>query len=189
MVKDGQQTYIPLKLLVEDMRPDAQNILEASERQLDRIQNFFPRIDGKISTLFAIVTGQIAVAAINLDAENLKSIWIWLPGIAYSVLTLMSMHYLYDATHPRLDGGKGSLIYFAEIAKMEESEFKKNYCGLNETEYLDQISSQIWRNSQIVDEKFSNLKSATRAIMLATIPWATMIVGAAILAKKVPMLP
>ncbi len=171
------------------MRSNPQNALEAADRQLDRTHNFFPRIDGKISTLFAIVTGQIAVAAINLDAENLKHIWIWLPGIAYTLLTLISMHHLYDATYPQLEGGESSLIYFAEVAKMEESEFKKNFCDLSDSEYLDQISSQIWRNSQIVDKKFSDLKSATRAIMLATLPWAMLIVSAAVLAKKVPVLP
>ena len=56
--------------------------LEAAERQFDRIQAFFPRIDAKVSSIFAIASGQIAVASF-VSLKNLQRWWMLAPGALF----------------------------------------------------------------------------------------------------------
>jgi hypothetical protein len=57
--------------------------LEVAERQLALVQGFFPRLDSKVSALFAISSAQIAVAALNLSADDLKLWYVAIPATAF----------------------------------------------------------------------------------------------------------
>lgn len=46
--------------------------VESYEHQLEHVHHFFPRIDAKVPALFSVASGQIAVAAINLSANDLR---------------------------------------------------------------------------------------------------------------------
>src|SRR3982750_1395889 len=92
--------------------------VEAYERQLDRIQSFHPRLDAKVSALFAVASGQIAVAALNLSANDLKNWWITVPLVFFLLVIGVTLINLYRCAYPHLDGGHRSLIYFKEIAAL-----------------------------------------------------------------------
>ncbi|MBZ9940164.1 DUF5706 domain-containing protein [Mesorhizobium sp. BR1-1-13] len=158
-----------------------------AERQLDRIMNFFPRIDSKVSALFAIVSGQVAFAAINITIDDLKSWWIAIPAIVFVICIVWSIGNLYRCTFPHLTGGHASLVYFKEIAKLTEAGFVDRYLSLNEETLRRDVIGQIWRNSEIVALKYDYLKQATVATMVALLPWALLLLGTSLVHWKLPI--
>ena len=58
--------------------------LETAERQFDRIQAFFPRIDSKVSSIFAIASGEIAVVSF-ISLKNLHKWWMLAPACCSSL--------------------------------------------------------------------------------------------------------
>lgn len=161
--------------------------LEVAERQLDRIQNFFPRIDSKVSALFAIASGQVAFAAINLAIDDLKIWWIAIPAVLFAAGIAYAIWNLYWCTFPHLDGGHKSLVYFREIAKLRESEYLEQYFNLNEASLTRDVVGQIWRNSQIVDIKYGYLRLSTISTMLSLLPWGALLLATTLSHWKLPI--
>lgn len=67
--------------------------------------------------------GQIAVAALNLEANDFKKWWIAGPAGFFALSVFWTALHLYKCAYPHLKGGEGSLIYFGEISKFQELEF------------------------------------------------------------------
>lgn len=160
--------------------------LEAYERQLDRIHHFFPRLDSKVSALFAVSSGQIAVAALNLSANDLKLWWITVPLAAFMLIIGWAMLNLYRCAYPHLDGGNASLVYFNEIAKLRESDYINKLGDISEVDFKADVAGQIWRNSEIVGCKYRYLKNATVAAMLSLIPWAVLLAATSLSHGRIP---
>lgn len=160
---------------------------EEYERQLDRLHQFFPRIDTKVTALFAISSAQIAVAALNLSADDLKMWWITLPLVVFILAIAWSLLNLYRCAYPSLDGGNSSLIYFSEIAKIRESDYVDRLKAMSEDEWMKDIAGQIWRNSEILKCKYGYLKSATIATTLSVIPWTTLLIATSLTHWRVPV--
>lgn len=158
--------------------------LQTAERQLDRTHGFFSRIDSKVSALLAINTGQIAIAALNLRWDDFQKLYIQISFLVFFLLVVASIYWLYAASYPNLKGGVRSLIYFAEIARMKEQDFVSKYGALSETELKEDVLRQIHRNSEIVHSKFLNLKRATTAILISSIPWTVLILYSSLLHSR-----
>ena len=160
--------------------------LECAERQLDRVQAFHPRIDSKVTGLLAIIAGQVAVLALNLNYGDLPVWWIAVPTAIFAAAVLYALFSLYRCTYPNLVGGANSLVYFREIAKLREAEFIEKYSALSRDEFKRDVVGQIWRNSEIVTEKYDHLKAATTAIMIGVLPWALVLAAIAIRDGRLP---
>lgn len=161
--------------------------LEIAERQLDRVQTFFPRIDSKVSAIFAITSAQIAVAALNVTSDDLGVWWIFLLLACFVGGAGWTMLSLYYCTYPHLKGGESSLIYFKKIAERSEADYATRYGAITEDELKADFIKQIWRNSQIVDTKYWYLKNATIASMLSLIPWGLLLLNTTLAKGKVPV--
>jgi len=61
-------------------------------------------------------------------------------------------------------------VYFREIAKRTEAKFIDEFLAQDETVYVKDVLGQVWRNSQILDEKFNHLKRAFVFMALAALP-------------------
>lgn len=162
--------------------------LETAERQLDRIQSFFPRIDAKVSALFAIAAGQIAIAAVNLSIDDWRRWWVAVPAAAFILIVGWALLNLYRCAFPHLEGGNQSLVYFNEIAKLRESEYIDRYTAVSQADLLNDITGQIWRNAEIVKCKYGYLKRATIAAMLSLIPWTCLLAATSLTHWKMPAL-
>lgn len=169
------------------MKDDGKIGLEVADRQLDRIMGFFPRIDSKVSALFAIVSAQVAFAAVNITIDDLKSWWIAIPAAVFVICTVWSIGNLYRCTFPSLKGGHASLVYFKEIAKLTEGQYLERYQALDEATLKRDVIGQIWRNSEIVAAKYGYLKQATIATMVSILPWALLLLGTSIVHWKLPI--
>lgn len=168
------------------MTENAKIGLDVAERQLDRVMGFFPRIDSKVSALFAIVSAQVAFAAINLAIDDLKTWWVGIPAFVFIGCVVWTIGNLYRCTFPHLTGGHASLVYFKEIAKLTEGDYQQKYGSVDEATLMRDVIGQIWRNSEIVALKYSYLKQATLAVMIAILPWFLLLLATSYVHWKLP---
>lgn len=150
---------------------------DTAERQLQSVQGFFPRIDAKVSALFAITSGQLAIAVINLAPNDLKHWYIAIPAALFMLITTAIYWLLYRCTYPHLEGGNNSLIYFREVAKLTENDFITRYRAYAASDRLTDIAGQIWHNSKIAALKYQHLKNATTLSMLSLLPWVATLLA------------
>ena len=158
---------------------DHKNLSDAAPSQLDRILAFFPRSDAKGSVLLAVDTGMLAVLASNLPTSSAFDRWLFILLVPV-ILIGVSLWHLHKAAFPILEGGHDSLIYFREIGKRTESKYIDEFTAQSEQAYTKDVLSQVWRNSQILKEKFNHISAAFNWMALAIVPWAGSLVLLAI---------
>lgn len=151
--------------------------LETAERQFDRIQAFFPRIDSKVSSIFAITSGEVAVVSF-LSLKNLHRWWMLAPGTLFLAAVGWTVWNLYRCTFPTLKRSPDSLIYFREITELEREEFVDRFTSVSEHELKRDFARQTWITSLIAAQKFAYLKHATLAAMVSLLPWTWLIIAA-----------
>jgi hypothetical protein len=150
--------------------------LETAERQFDRIQAFFPRIDSKVSSIFAIASGEIAVASF-ISLKNLHKWWMLAPGVLFLAAVGWTVYNLYWCTFPHMKRSPDSLVYFNEIIEFDREEFVERFTSASEEELKRDFARQTWQTSCIAAKKFAYLKQATIAAMLSLIPWACLLIA------------
>lgn len=150
--------------------------LETAERQFERIQSFFPRIDSKVSSIFAIASGQVAVVSF-ISLKNLHVWWMLVPSCLFLIGIGWTVYNLYRCTFPTLKRSPDSLVYFREIIELEREEFVERYTSVSEEELKRDFARQTWHTSLIAATKFAYLKHATMAAMLSLIPWTWLLIA------------
>src|SRR5437660_9840787 len=135
------------------------HLSEVAAAQLDRVLAFFPRADAKGSVLLAVDTGMLAVLASNSPPSSSFD-WIILITLLPVLLLGMSLWHLYMGAFPSLKGGHDSLIYFREISNRTEYRFIEEFIAQLDEARLKDVLSQVWRNSEILREKFDHISSA-----------------------------
>ena len=153
---------------------DNKQLAEIARDQLSRVLAFFSRVDTVSSIVLGIDIGMLAVLGTNAPAPNLFTRYT-LFALIPVVLIAASLWHLYRGTFPRLEGGWRSLIYFREIAQRNEEEFIKGSMDQTEDKYVRDLLSQIWRNSEILTQKFDHLRAAFKWLALALIPWVVVL--------------
>jgi predicted small secreted protein len=72
---------------------------------------------------------------------------------------------------------KGSLLYFRDIAALENEDFMALWAAMDEKSYLGDVLSQSWANARIAGEKLSALRRAQR---MSWISWILLsVIGVA----------
>lgn len=153
--------------------------------QLNIVLSFFPRVDAKLSVVLAIDTAMSGYLAAHVP--NFFSLKWWemiAPAIAMALIA-RSYWYLYKGAFPNLKGGTSSLVYFAEIAKRTESNFIKEFLAQQDSDYAEELLGQVWRNSEILSEKFDYLKWAFICMAWSIVPWVFALVDFATRAQQV----
>lgn len=163
---------------------DTDKHIEQANKQLDRVLGFFSRLDAKHSVVLAVDTSMLAVLVARAPALSTFSWSLAVaPGLAV-LLIATSYWFLYAGTSPALDGGQQSLIYFREIARRTESKYVDAFIAVSDEDYLRDLLGQVWRNSEILTQKFSHLSKALLFLALAVIPWLAAL---ALFASHVPV--
>lgn len=156
------------------MKPE--KLYTASKDQLNLVLSFFSRVDSKLSVVLAIDTAMLAV--LGTDAPPLKDLsWPMVAAALFAVALLgASIVFLYRGAFPSLKGGNASLVYFREIANRTEHQFIEEFKQQAEEARVNDLLGQVWRNSEILKEKFDALKMAFRLLAVALIPWVVALV-------------
>jgi Family of unknown function (DUF5706) len=151
---------------------DQKQLLGAAADQLDRVLGFFSRVDAKASVVLAVNTGMLAFLASRTPSPRSLTWWeIGFPSATVLCLGI-SLWFLYKGAFPNLKGGTSSLVYFREIAGRTESRFVDEFTKQTAEEHTRDLLGQVWRNSEILKEKFDCLRIAFVCLALAIPPWA-----------------
>lgn len=162
--------------------------LDVIQSQLDRILGFFPRIEARINGLFAVNTLIIAVGALNMTAGDLKLWYVAIPGVVAIVALLLSYGFLFRANFPDVRGGAGSLVFFSEIQKRTETAYLTELLACSEADYRNDLIGQIWRNSQILCDKYTFARKAIIATSTALLPFSIFLATTATIHVRIPIL-
>lgn len=149
--------------------------IEAAERQLDRIHSQYSRVESKSSYLLATNIGILAIMFYNLDYKDFTSWYVMLPFLIATSLVAFSLYDLYAAAYPQLEGGNESLIYFSSIASMTETNYLDRCVERSDDGLLKDVHGQIWRNSQILSDKYKSVRQAFTLTILSIFPWAAFL--------------
>ncbi|MBS1023988.1 Pycsar system effector family protein [Gluconobacter cerinus] len=163
------------------------NDLAVAEHQLDRVLSLFSRVDTRATGLFAVNAAILTIAAINVQAGDLKLWYIAIPGILMLIGLAISYTFLYRCNFPDLKGGQGSLIYFAEVQKRTEAMFLRDFEAATDEAYRHDLLGQVWRNSQILCQKYNAIAWAIRSSALTLLPFATFLLLTAITHSRFPV--
>lgn len=167
---------------------DIQKQLETADRHLANILTYYPRVDGRVSAIFAISTGQIVVSAVNFSAITSGDKYSVYLFATFLVFTFAIHIFLYLCTFPTLNGGSHTNMFFGHISKMGESDFVENYREMSEDDFLRDLTKQIWRSSHILTAKYKNLRHATVALGFATVAWAVFLISVSVQTGKLPLI-
>ena len=151
--------------------------IEVLERQFDRIQFLFTRVDAKVNAVLAIASGQIAVASVGISGGDWKHLSVLVPTALFLVSTAFTMVNLYRCTFPEVKHGGDSLVYFAQIARLSRERYVQAMMSCRENEWKEDIAVQTWKTADIAQRKFRYLKQATVCAMLSIGPWAWLLIA------------
>lgn len=134
--------------------------IERAEKILQLQLDWVRAADSKVPPLFAI-----NIAMLGLMAALIKSLPIWtisvaIPSSIAAMLLFFSLFFLALAVFPRLDGPKESNIFFKGIVKQSETTFKTNLASATDSIIQDDLLNQAYRNAEIADKKYSNIRLA-----------------------------
>jgi hypothetical protein len=158
-------------------KSDDQITLDALERQFDRIQFLFSRVDSKVNAVLAIASGQIAVASVGVSGGDWKKLAVLVPAALFLVSTAFTMINLYRCTFPEVKRGGDSLVYFAQIARMSRDDYLTASMSCSVDEWKKDIAVQTWKTADIAQRKFKYLKQATMFAMISLVPWTWLLIA------------
>jgi hypothetical protein len=161
-----------------------QRLIEISRDNLTRILAFFPRVDTLTSVVLAIDIGMLAILASNTPSLQIINRLQLFTAIIFIAIIAVSLYHLYKCAFPRLECEEKSLIYFREIAELEQLEFAKEFLGQSEKDYLHDLIKQTWRNSEILKLKFDHIKKAFIFLVIALVPWVVFLIIVALENKQ-----
>ena len=131
--------------------------------------------DSKVSPLFAI-----NIAMLGCLAALSKSVEQW--GIAQAILLalattplLLSIIFLGISMFPRLNGPRGSMIFFGGITAQKHDSYVQLLSHLETEEYKADVASQSHRNAEIAFAKYGSIKNAFIATFLSVPFWLAAI--------------
>ncbi len=157
------------------------------EAQLARVLSFFPRVESKAAGLFAINSAILTIGALNVHSGDLRHWYVAVPGVLMLIALAVSYTFLYRCNFPQIDGGQGSLIFFGEIKNRSEANFIKQYEDVSEADYRADLLGQIWRNSQILSQKYEAMSVAIRLTLATLLPFAIFLIMTAVEHSRFPL--
>jgi hypothetical protein len=141
------------------------------ETTLSRQLQWIAAADSKVSPVATVALAMLGVlAAVAPAPKEWTGVSITLTGLALATLSASLLHLLV-ATSPRTKDPVGSLIYFGGITQRTEEEFVVEMRNLKAEQYELDLARQTYRNACIAGEKYKHVKTGTRFLYAAIIPW------------------
>lgn len=151
-----------------------QERVQAAWNQLNLVLGFFPRVDTRLSAVLAIDLGMLALAGDRWLSHDAS--WrVIACAVAFAIPICASFYHLWDAIVPDRRGGTNSLVFFRSIAKLRESDFRTRYMNLSSAELVCDLLEQAWRNSKVLECKFTALRKACIAMAFSVPPWVWLL--------------
>jgi len=145
------------------------------EKELVRLLGWIQVADSRIALVLPLTTAMLgALSVLTPDVDK----WTVLPVISSSFalfFLILGLAFCALASFPRVDGPKGSNIFFGGIVDRELDQYKKAVSDFSQENYCDDLINQCHINSQIANTKFTWVRRAMGSMFLSFFPWAISI--------------
>lgn len=145
--------------------------IQRAETNLQRKLDWIGRHDSRTTFVTGIIIAMLGV----LTSASLKvELWTWFICSSFGVtaiLLFISLFFIYKSQYPKTKSQNTSLIYFGTVAEMKFDDFKRRALSTTDQDYLEDVLCQIHINAQILQSKFSALKTSLILLAIAIIPW------------------
>lgn len=148
--------------------------------RLQHVLSFFDRVDTKLSVVLGVNVALLGLLTTQMETLKEVSILGWVAIGMYAVLSAFSFSFLYRGSFPHLEGGDGSLIYFAQIAKRAPATFAAEFKAQTPEFLLADVLEQLRNNAAIATAKYRYLCLAYRLMALSLIPWGAALASFAL---------
>jgi hypothetical protein len=145
--------------------------IQRVETNLQRKLDWIGRHDGRTTFVTGII---IAMLGVLTSASSKIEIWTWFTCISIGVtaiLLFISLFFIFTSQYPKTKSQNTSLICFGTVAEMRFDEFKRQTLSTTDQDYLEDVLCQIHINAQILQSKFSALKTSLILLAIANISW------------------
>lgn len=150
---------------------DGENRIAAARDQLNLILGFFARVDTKLSVVLGVDLGMLGLLSTKAPEMQYITSDAWSAATLFLIAVGMSLTHLYQGSFPNVRGGEDSLVYFREIAKLEEAKYLDAFSTISADDLARDLLSQSWRNAVILREKFHHLRWAYIFMAWGIAPW------------------
>jgi len=145
--------------------------LNNAEKLLSLQLNWIAAADNKVAPIFAINAGMLGVIAALLPTANK-----W--EISTAIFTLLSIIPLVGsiislalATFPRLNGPKGSCVFFSGITTRDEDTYVEEINNISQESLTNDLLKQVYRNAEIANTKYNFIKWSMRQSFVSLPLW------------------
>jgi hypothetical protein len=147
--------------------------------QLDRLANYFPRVEGKAAALFAIDAAMLGIVALNFPFDGIQFLASGFGGAAALVisLSLWQLYYVFFPDTKR--GATHSMLYFGDIANGTFAEYEALLANLTSDKILVDLACQIHRNAEILAEKYARIQAASVFTAFGLVAWLVFLAALA----------
>jgi hypothetical protein len=151
--------------------------LEAAKWIFERTIGWIATADVKLGVAVTIDTalvGGLVAAVLASDAQS-RSAWAYMAIISASGGLVFALFCAAMAAIPRMQGPVSSMIYFARISEKSEADYVADFSRLTDSQLLNDLTTQIHRNSQIATAKHQWVRKSLIWSFMAITPWITAV--------------
>ncbi len=150
---------------------DDETRLDLLDRILGRNLQWVAAADSKVAPILALDTGMLGViAALFPKPSAWSAVQVAATAIAAALL-LTSMIAVASAVFPRLEGPKGSRVFFGGIAQADPDAYVASMLAGITPELLQDFAKQCHRNAEIAETKFRYIRWAMILLFCSIVPW------------------
>jgi len=113
----------------------------------------------------------LGTLAALIPTTNLWTSYSAVAAVLATIALLVSGGFVITAQYPRLEGPRGSLVYFEGIASNESDDYVNRILESDPKEILRDFARQCHRNAEIAKTKFGQIRYATICTFISLVPW------------------
>ncbi len=138
---------------------------------LSRVLGLISSADSKASTIVAIDTAMLGALVVLIPSPRLWTTSLLCCSVPPSALLILSILFLSFSTIPRTSGPGNSLLFFGAITRHTLEGYGNAVHMMTESEYVEDLIGQCYRNSQIAWQKHLWTRRSMVALYAAIPVW------------------
>ena len=148
--------------------------IEHAKWLFERTLSWIATADVKVGVAIAMdsaMFGGLAAAYGASDAST-RNAWAYLALFSACAGLVVAVFCASMAAIPRMLGPLSSNIFFARIAEKPAHDFNDAFLRMDESAFLNDLTTQIHRNAEIATAKHAWVRKSLMSSFLAAVPWA-----------------
>ena len=156
---------------------DEKQKIDTAKWLLERTLGWIATADVKVGVAMALDTAMVGGIATAYGASEVaaRTPWCYLWLVATGITMVIAIFCAAMAAIPRIRGPVKSMIFFARVAEQSQADYVDQFGKMTESKFLEDLTTQIHRNSQIATDKHWWVRKSLTWSFFASIPWVAAI--------------